>query len=184
MACRRIRQMQLHRSYFIFTISTINYFSYRDVCNVYRITSTISCPVSYLRARTSMCASIARGEKVCEGMPWAPKKSWVRQEGYWTIQIQYHYKMTAIVRQIFFIIVQTFLRNKKTFLIFRKVFMTYPGIEPGFPPWEGGVLAAWPIGRICRFRQLPYNTIGNWICPDKFQKNMKKILDCKKYPIN
>ena len=75
MARRRIRQMQLHRSYFIFTISTINYFSYRDVCNVYRITSTISCPVSYLRARTSMCASIARGEKVCEGMPWAPKKS-------------------------------------------------------------------------------------------------------------
>lgn len=59
--------MQLHRSYFIFTISTINYFSYRDVCNVYRITSTISCPVSYLRARTCMCASIARGEKVCEG---------------------------------------------------------------------------------------------------------------------
>lgn len=59
--------MRLHRSYFIFTISTINYFSYQDVCNVYRITSTISCPVSYLRARTSMCASIARGEKVCEG---------------------------------------------------------------------------------------------------------------------
>ena len=59
--------MQLHRSYFIFTISTINYFSYRHVCNVYRITSTISCPVSYLRTRTSMCASIARGEKVCEG---------------------------------------------------------------------------------------------------------------------
>ena len=75
MESRRIRQMQLHRSYFIFTISTINYFSYRDVCNVYRITFTISCPVSYLRARTSMCASIARGEKVCEGMPWAPKKS-------------------------------------------------------------------------------------------------------------
>ena len=24
--------------------------------------------------------------------------------------------------------------------------MTNPGIEPGFAPWEGAVLAAWPIG--------------------------------------
>lgn len=95
--------MRLHRSYFIFAISIINYFSYRDVCNVYRITSTISCPVNYLRARTCMCASIVRVETVCEGMPWAPKKS--MSEAGRVLNNSIYYEMTATVRQIFFIIV-------------------------------------------------------------------------------
>ena len=36
-----------------------------------------------------------------------------------------------------------------------KTFMTSPGIEPGFTPWEGVVLTAWPRGRIKFMRHVP-----------------------------
>ena len=37
------------------------------------------------------------------------------------------------------------LPTKGVFLL-----VTHTGIEPMFPPWEGGVLAAWPMGRFAR----------------------------------
>ena len=48
-----------------------------------------------------MCASIVRVETVCEGMPWAPKKS--MSEAGRVLNNSIYYEMTATVRQIFFI---------------------------------------------------------------------------------
>ena len=40
----------------------------------------------------------------------------------------------------------TYTLKIKSFSNWKAFVMTNPGIEPGFAPWEGAVLAAWPIG--------------------------------------
>ena len=61
----------------------------------------------------------------------------------------------------------------KTRLLLTQQPMTNPGIEPGFTPWEGVVLTAWPIGLI-KSRRRDSNTrplrpersaLPNWATP-------------------
>ena len=47
----------------------------------------------------------------------------------------------------FLVLMKTMIDIKKKLYGIPYSFMTCPGIEPGFTPWEGVVLTAWPTGR-------------------------------------
>ncbi len=117
-------------------------------------------------------------------MPWAPKKSMseagrvlnnsnsisLQNDGNCPPNIFYH--------------IINLSKKQKNLPDIQKGFHDLSGNRTRVSAVRGRRLSRLTNRLICRFRQLPYNTIGNWICPDKFQKNMKKILDCKKHPIN
>ena len=40
--------------------------------------------------------------------------------------------------------------------------VTRTGLEPMLPPWKGGVLTAWPTGRVCEIVEVVTRT-GAWL---------------------
>ena len=78
---------------------------------------------------------------------------------WWTIRSWTHTSFLLEVRQrlqhiTFYIDILQFSINenydrykKRSCMEVPYSFMTCPGIEPGFTPWEGVVLTAWPTGR-------------------------------------